>query len=478
MRWKMNNYKVSIGIEIHLELKTKSKMFSGAPCLFDSEVNTCCNEIDIAMPGTLPSVNKEAVKKAIMACNALNLNIDKLLRFDRKNYYYSDLPKGYQITQQSYPIGKNGNLKLEDSNITVGIERIHLEEDTAKQFHLKDHTLIDFNRAGTPLIELVSKPDLSNKEQVREYLESLRRIFVYLDISDAKMEEGSMRCDINISLSKDPNKLGKKVEIKNLNSISNAEKAIEFEIKRQSLLLDDNQLVQQETRRYNEDTKETVLMRRKEGTVDYKYFPEPNIVPILLDDAWINSISDEMPILPSVLKNMFINDYKLDVKEINYLLDNIAFQKYYIDAVDKTYKYSKSIFNYMSSELLSLLNKKSISIEETLIKPIYLKQLIIMIDDNTISNKQSKEVLELMINGDSPIDIVEREGLKQNNDSDLIVKLVDEVLKENEQSIIDYKNGKDRALGFLVGQVMKKSKGQANPSMASKYVKEALDAIE
>ena len=470
-------YDVTIGIEIHLELKTKTKMFSAAPCSFNQPANTACNEIDLGFPGVLPSVNLEAVKKAIQACIALNLTVDPLIKFDRKNYYYSDLPKGYQITQQFHPIGKNGVLEVHDNGekINVGIERIHMEEDTAKQFHLKEDTLIDFNRAGTPLIEIVSKPDMTNSNQVRNYLETLKRIFVYLGISDAKMEEGSMRCDINISLkNKGSSKLGKKVEIKNLNSISNAEKAIEFEIKRQSLLLDNNEPVNQETRRYDEKLKETILMRKKEGSVDYKYFPEPNIFPILLDNEWINTIKMNLPLLPQHFYNVYKNEYLLADNDVDFLLDNRDVANYFVKTLD-TCSNIKSVFNFITSELIGRLSKKNIDINNTLLTPNNLGELLNFVNDGSISNKQAKNLLDEMILGAKAKELIESKNMKQDSNSDVILKIVKEVLSENEQSIIDYKNGKDRALGFLVGQVMKKSKGQANPAIASKLVKEELD---
>ena len=471
------NYDVTIGIEIHLELKTKTKMFSGAPCTFNKQSNTSCNEIDLGFPGVLPSVNIEAVKKALQVCFALELDIEPLIRFDRKNYYYSDLPKGYQITQQFHPIGTNGFLEIHDLGETkkIGIERIHMEEDTAKQFHLKEDTLIDFNRAGTPLIEVVSKPDLSNSNQVRSYLETLRRIFVYLDISDAKMEEGSMRCDINISLKpKGSSTLGKKVEIKNLNSISNAEKAIQFEILRQSQLLDNNELVNQETRRYDEKLKETVSMRKKEGSVDYKYFPEPNILPIQLDKDWINNIKDKLPALPQHYYNIYINEYNLNETEANYLLDNRDVSKYFIETLN-TCSNVKNVYNFITSELIGRLSKNNINISNTLLTPLNLGELINFIIDGTISNKQAKVLLDEMLEGAKAKDLIESKNLKQDSNIDQILEIVKEVLQENPQSIIDYKNGKDRALGFLVGQIMKKSKGQANPAITSKLVKEELD---
>jgi len=297
------NYETVIGIEIHCELKTKSKMFSGAPVAVNMQPNTCVNEIDLGHPGVLPSLNKEAVRLSVLACSALNLEIDPVVRFDRKNYYYSDLPKGFQITQQFHPIGQHGyiDLELEEGTKRIRINRLHMEEDTAKQYHADEETWIDFNRAGTPLIEIVSEADIRSAKEAMAYVEKLRNILVYLDVTDGKMEEGSLRCDINISLREiGTEAFGVKTEVKNLNSISNIERAIQAEVERQSVLLNAGDIVEQATRRYDDVAKTTILMRKKEGTVDYKYFPEPNIPPIRLDQKWIKSIQASMPELPEL----------------------------------------------------------------------------------------------------------------------------------------------------------------------------------
>ncbi len=468
------NYDVTIGIEIHLELKTKTKMFSSAPCTFANTANSACTVVDIAHPGTLPVVNKEAVKKAIQACLALNLEIDNVIKFDRKNYYYSDLPKGYQITQQFYPIGKNGYMifDVDGEEKQVGIERIHMEEDTAKQYHLENETLIDFNRAGTPLIEIVSKPDMTCAKEARLYLENLRRILLFIDVSDAKMEEGSMRCDVNISLKpKGSKRLGTKVEIKNLNSTANVEKAIEYEIIRQSELLSNNEEITQSTRRYDEGSKTTILMRKKEGTVDYKFFPEPNIPPIKIDDIWLKNIIDTLPKLPKQVASEYKIKYEMTNKEIEYLLDNQNVAKYF-EQVAMLGRNYKVYFNFITSELMSLLNKSNQSFTETKITPTNLFELLEFIDNKVISNKQAKEVLEVMLDGTKANTIIEEKGLKQNSDDNEIRKLVIQAIETNPTSVNDYHNGKDRALGFIVGQVMKLSKGQANPGMTSEIVKD------
>lgn len=471
------NYDVVIGIEIHLELKTKTKMFSGAPYAFKSEANTCVNEIDLAFPGTLPCVNMEAVKKALEACMALHLDIDPLVKFDRKNYYYSDLPKGYQITQQFHPIGRNGyiDINVEGKTKRIRINRIHMEEDTAKQFHLFDETLIDFNRAGVPLIELVSEPDMSSGLEASLYVEKLRQTLLYLDVSDVRMEEGSMRCDVNISIKPEGSDVfGTKVEIKNLNSINNIKLAIDYEVNRQKEALEKGETIYQETRRFDEKTGTTVSMRKKEGAVDYKYFPEPNIFPILLSDEMLNEVRNNMPELPDQKHDRYIKEYGLSDAEASTLIQNKEMSLYY-DEMMKKAKNAKSALNLLMSELQGLLVKNNQNITNTKVQSESLAILSNMIEDKEISGKQAKDVLEAMLDGSDPRQIVKDRGMKQVSDEGAILSIVNAVLDENPNSIADYKGGKDRAMGFLVGQVMKKSKGQANPQMASKLVKQELD---
>lgn len=471
------NYDVVIGIEIHCELKTATKMFSGAPCSFGRKANTCTNEIDLGHPGAMPCVNKEAVLKAIQACTALHLTIDPLVKFDRKNYYYADLPKGFQITQQFHPIGRNGYVTINtgDGEKKIRINRIHMEEDTAKQFHLKNVSLLDYNRAGTPLIEIVSEPDMTNGKEAAAYVENLRQTLYYIGVSDVKMEEGSMRCDVNVSLKpKGSDVFGTKNEIKNLNSIRNVQKAIDFEIARQAKILDEGGVIEQATRRFDEATEETVLMRKKEGNVDYKFFPEPNIFPIQLDAAWIKKIQDELPELPEQRKARYAKDFKLTDKDIETLVNNKELADVY-EQVMKTCKNAKNACNWMLSDVIAWLREHNQSISECAMKPEYLASMVNMIEEGTISSKQAKtKVLDKMMQGEDPKGIVEKEGLKQVSDTSLIEKIILEVLDEQPQSIQDYANGKDRAVGFLVGQVMKKSKGQANPAMTNKMIVEEL----
>ncbi|TGY66731.1 Asp-tRNA(Asn)/Glu-tRNA(Gln) amidotransferase subunit GatB [Dubosiella muris] len=471
----MSNYFVTIGIEIHCELKTKTKMFSSAPTSFGEVANTCVNEIDLGHPGTLPCVNKHAIELAIKACTGMHCAIDPLVRFDRKNYYYSDLPKGYQITQQFFPIGKDGYVEIDvdGEKKKIGIERIHMEEDTAKQFHKETGTYIDFNRAGTPLIEIVSRPDMHSAKEAAAYVETLRKNLFYLNVSDVKMEEGSMRCDVNISLSADENTLGTKVEIKNLNSIANVQKAVQAEIERQSALLDSGEEVEQATRRFDEAQKTTILMRKKEGNVDYKYFPEPNIFPIQLDAAWIQNIQDHLEELPDARIERFMRDYGLNDYDAGVLVADRAMADYF-EAVAKQTKETKKAANWIIGDMSAWLNKNAKNFETIEVEPQALATLIDLISKGEISGKQGKVVFEEVMLGKDPKQVVEEKGMKQVSDDGAILALVNSVLDANPQSIEDYKNGKDRAIGFLVGQVMKASKGQANPKRTNELIREEL----
>lgn len=469
-------YDVTIGIEIHCQLKTKTKMFSGAPTSFGRKPNVCTNEIDLGHPGTLPCVNKEAVVKAIEACTALHLTIDPLVKFDRKNYYYSDLPKGFQITQQFHPIGRNGYIMIdtEEGQKKIRINRIHMEEDTAKQFHLTKFSLLDYNRAGTPLIEIVSEPDMHNGEEAEKYVEALRQTLYYIGVSDCKMEEGSMRCDVNVSIApKGSNTLGVKNEIKNLNSISHIGKAVDYEVERQKELLEKGEKVLQETRRFDEKTNTTVMMRRKEGNVDYKFFPEPNIFPIRLDAKWIKSIQDSMPELPEERKARYTNDFGLNEHDINVLIAN----KELGDFFEETMKYSKNakgVCNWLLGEVQGWLNKHEQTIVNTELRPEALAKLVEMIDTNEISSKQAKELIDDIMTGKDPAESAKEKGLQQVTNTDELANMIKDVLDENTQAIEDFKAGKGRAVGFLVGQVMKKSKGQANPGLVNQILQEEL----
>ena len=470
------NYETVIGIEIHCELKTKTKMFSGAPVSFGAVANSCVNEIDLGHPGTMPCVNKDAVRLAVMAASALHCEIDPLVKFDRKNYYYSDLPKGFQITQQFHPIGSGGYVEIETDagKKQIRLNRIHMEEDTAKQFHNEEGTLIDFNRAGTPLVEIVSEADMRSGQEAAAYVEKLRSILNYLGVSDVKMEEGSMRCDVNISLREaGSTEFGVKTEIKNLNSIANISKAVDYEVARQSEILNAGGTIVQETRRFDEASKATVSMRKKEGNVDYKYFPEPNILPIRLDAAWIADIQAHLPELPDQRKARYMSEYCLNDYDASVLVNNRELAEFYDEVCRYTKEY-KTAANWTIVELTAALNKSNRKLEDHPCDPKHLADMIQMIKSGAISSKQAKTVFEEILQGKDPQSVVEEKGMKQMSDGDELLKLVNEVLDNNPKSIEDFKNGKDRAVGFLVGQVMKASKGTANPAMTNQLIKQEL----
>lgn len=469
------NYETVIGIEIHCELKTKTKMFSSAPVSVSSLPNTCVNEIDLGHPGTLPSLNKEAVRLSLMACMALNCEIDPLIKFDRKNYYYSDLPKGFQITQQFYPIGKNGYLDIPTDNGVkrIRINRLHMEEDTAKQYHSDDETWIDFNRAGTPLVEIVSEADIRSAQEAMAYVEKLRNILVYLGVTDGKMEEGSLRCDVNISLREVGSEaFGVKTEIKNLNSISNIEKAVQSEVIRQTELLENNQPVEQATRRYDDVQKTTILMRMKEGSVDYKYFPEPNIPPVLIDSNWMKSIQENLPELPDRREKRYM-DAGLNAYDASQLIQNKALSDFFDELIQET-SYVKLAANWCLSDILANFSSKQLLEKSYSLKIKEMGHMINALGKQEISSKQAKDIFVELLKGNEYHATVKALNIEQVSDQSVLVQMVEDILNENEQSIIDYHNGKDRALGFLMGQIMKKSKGQANPVITNQLLVEGL----
>ena len=469
-------YETVIGIEIHCELKTKTKMFSSAPVAFGEVANTCVNEVDLGHPGTLPCVNKEAVRLAVKAATALRCDIDPLVKFDRKNYYYSDLPKGFQITQQFHPIGRNGciTIETEDGKKDIRINRIHMEEDTAKQFHSDAGTLIDFNRAGTPLVEIVSEADMRSGSEAAAYVEKLRTLLYYLGVSDVKMEEGSMRCDVNVSIRPvGSTAFGTKTEVKNLNSISNVQKAIDAEVERQIQLVENGEKVEQATRRYDETQKTTILMRKKEGNVDYKFFPEPNITPIRLSDEWISEIQENMEELPDERKARYMGQNELSAYDADVLVSNRELSDFYDEVIKHTKAYKKAA-NWVIVELSAALNKANIKPADNPCKAEYLADMINMVEAQEISGKQAKVVFEEIMKGKDPKKVVEEKGMKQMSDASELLAMINTVLDNNPQSIEDFKNGKDRAVGFLVGQVLKASKGQANPAMTNKLIQEEL----
>lgn len=467
-----------IGLEIHVELKTKSKMFSSAPVAYGKEPNTLCAPLDMAFPGTMPVVNKEAVIYAIRVSNALHMSIDNQLHFDRKNYFYSDLPKGYQITQDRRPIGKEGYLEIEvDGKVKrIGIERLHMEEDTCKQLHFPAFTLLNYNRAGTPLVEIVSKPELRSGEEAMKYVEKIRSIVVFSGVSDGKMEEGSLRVDTNVSIRpKGSSEFGKKVEVKNINSINYVQKAIDFEVARQAKLIEEGKEILQETRRFDDETGETVSMRLKTDSVDYKYFPEGNITPINLSDEFIEEAIKSCPELAESKKARYIKEFGLNEYDASLLVNEKAVSEYY-DLATKFTKAYKLLANWVNVDVASYLNKNIIGIEAFPLSAEKLAGLVNMVEASEVNSNQAREIFAKMIEANLDAKAA-KEALgisSQISDMSFIIDAVNAVLEENPQAIVDYKEGKGRALGFLVGQIMKKTQGKINPKLTSDVLLEEL----
>ena len=467
-----------IGLEIHVELKTKSKMFSTAPVAYGKEPNTLCAPLDMAFPGTLPTVNKEGVVYAIRVSNALHMKIDNELHFDRKNYFYSDLPKGFQITQNRRPIGSDGYLEIEvdGKRKRIGIERLHIEEDTCKQLHFPAFTLLNYNRAGTPLIEIVSKPELRSGEEAMKYVEKIRSIVVFSGVSDGKMEEGSLRVDTNVSIRpKGSNTFGTKVEVKNINSINYVQKAIDFEVNRQAKLLEEGKKIVQETRRYDDKKNETISMRLKTDSVDYKYYPETNITPIKLSDEFIKNAIDSCPELAESKKARYVKEHGLNNYDASLLVSEKAVSDYY----DEATKYSKAyklLANWINVDVAAYLNKNIIPITEFPLSPERLAGLVKMVEANEVNSNQAREIFAKMLEaGVDANKAKEMLGISsQISDLEFIKETINKVLEDNPQAIIDYKEGKGRALGFLVGQTMKMTQGKINPKLTTDLLLEEL----
>ncbi|MEN2768139.1 Asp-tRNA(Asn)/Glu-tRNA(Gln) amidotransferase subunit GatB [Ornithinibacillus xuwenensis] len=473
------NFETIIGLEVHVELKTKSKIFSPSPNAFGAEPNSNVNPIDLGYPGVLPVLNEEAVNFAMKAAMALNCQIATDTKFDRKNYFYPDNPKAYQISQFDQPIGEHGWIEIEvgGKKKRIGITRVHLEEDAGKLTHGDDgYSYVDFNRQGTPLIEIVSEPDMRTPEEAYAYLEKLKTIIQYTGVSDVKMQEGSLRCDANISLRPyGQEKFGTKAELKNLNSFTFVQKGLEFEEKRQEKVLLSGGEILQETRRYDEKTKETILMRVKEGSDDYRYFPEPDLVPLYIDDAWKERIRNEIPELPDARKQRYINELGLSEYDASMLTGSKEMADFFEETIQQGADI-KQASNWLMGEVSGYMNKHYKELHELALTPDALGKMITLIEDGTISSKIAKKVFaELVENGGDPEQIVKDKGMVQISDEGQLREVITAILNDNEQSIIDYKNGKDRALGFLVGQVMKATKGQANPPMVNKILIEEMD---
>ena len=463
--------KPTIGIEVHVELKSMAKVFSLSKNNFNDEENTNINVIDLGYPGVLPRLNKGVIDDALKACLALNFNINRLMHFDRKNYFYPDLPKGYQITQQDTPIGYDGYVEIENKKIYL--ERMHIEEDTCKSLHTTD-TLLNFNRAGVPLLEIVTKPCISSGKEAVEYLEKLRETLLYLGISDVKIEEGSMRCDVNVSVS-DTDELGTKVEVKNIGSISNVGVAIDYEIQRQEELVANAEVIIEQTRRFDDKTKTTILMRYKETGNDYRYFPEPDIPYVYIDDEWIEQIKKEMPVLTDELKDKYIK-LGINNNNIKTIIANKEICNFFETVVDDVNPNIAA--NLLTGDILSYLNKHFIKLEESKLTKDNFIKLVELLDKKTISSKQGKEVINILLDtGKDVLDIVKENKMEQISDNSLVLDIVTKVIDANPDSVKDFKEGKDRAVKYLMGQVMKESKGQVNPGLANQVLIEELKKL-
>jgi aspartyl-tRNA(Asn)/glutamyl-tRNA(Gln) amidotransferase subunit B len=473
-------YETVIGLEVHVQLSTESKLFSGSATKFGAEPNTQANIFDLAMPGTLPVLNGKAVAMAVKFGVAIGAEIGKHSVFDRKNYFYPDLPKGYQVSQLDYPTVGKGTLTVtldDGSEKVIGVTRAHMEEDAGKSLHedYQGMTGIDLNRAGTPLLEIVSEPDLRSAKEAVAYLKKLHSIIRYLDISDAIMAQGSMRCDANVSIRPvGQEEFGTRTEIKNINSFKFVERAINYEVQRQKDVLEDGGRIVQETRLYDADKDETRSMRSKEVANDYRYFPEPDLLPIVIDDAYIEAIRATLPELPDTRGARFVSEYGLSEYDAGVLVATREMADYF-ETTAKLSGDAKLAANWVSQDLQALLNKHGWELDESPIQAERLAMLIQRIKDNTISGKIAKTVFDAMLDDSSDVDaIIEAKGLKQVTDSGALESLVDKVITENPDQAQQYRDGKVQVIGFLVGQCMQLSKGKANPAQVNEILRGKL----
>ena len=472
-------YKVVVGLEMHCELKSNSKVFSSAENSYNELANANVRPVDMAFPGTLPVVNKECVRKALLMSMVLNCKQPEYMYFDRKNYYYPDLPKGFQITQMHDPVGVDGNIIIEcdDYEKNVLIHDIHLEEDAASLDHYYDTSLIDYNRAGVPLLELVTEPCLSSAEEAVAFLETMRRIYQYCGVSEADTKKGQIRCDVNVSImDPDATELGTKVEIKNINSFGNVYDAIIYEVKRQSELKDAGRYdeVVQETRRFDEETGTTIHMRSKVDAIDYKYFVEPNIPKYKIDKKWLDEIRKDIPMLPRERKNKYINEYGLSEYDANIIIK----EKEYADYFEKCISLGmdkKQAANWLIVQIIAYLNKYEITLQDFYLTPEYLNQIISELDKGTISSKQSKEIFFKSLEEiKEPKNFISKEN-SQISDINTLNNIIDNIISNNINQVNAYKSGKTNLFDYFVGQVMKETKGKANPTITKKILKDKLD---
>ncbi|NHM28291.1 Asp-tRNA(Asn)/Glu-tRNA(Gln) amidotransferase subunit GatB [Desulfofundulus sp. TPOSR] len=478
----MTEYETIIGLEVHVELKTKSKIFCPSTTEFGGDPNTHVCPVCLGLPGVLPVLNKKVLEYAIRAALALNCEIAEYSKFDRKNYYYPDLPKNYQISQYDLPLARNGYLNIEVNGQTkrIGITRIHMEEDAGKLIHqgtiaTSPYSLVDYNRTGVPLIEIVSEPDMRSPEEARAYLEKLKAIIQYTGVSDCKMEEGSLRCDANVSVRpRGSREFGTKTEIKNMNSFKALQRALAYEVERQIAVLQEGGRIVQETRTWDENKGVTLPMRSKEEAHDYRYFPEPDLVPLVIDRQWVEEIRATLPELPDERRNRYIKRYDLPAYDATVLTATKEMADYFEECV-ALYPNAKAVSNWMMGDLSRLLNAHNMDITRCKVSPRQLTDMLKLMDRGTISGKIAKTVFEEMFaTGKDPEQIVQEKGLVQITDEGAIAAVVEEVLASNAKVVEDYLKGKDRAFGFLVGQVMKATRGKANPELVNRLLKEKL----
>lgn len=475
----MSKYKVVIGLEMHCEMKSNTKVFSSAKNSYSDIANINVNPVDMAFPGILPVLNKECVRKAIMAALILNCKVPEYMYFDRKNYYYPDLPKGYQITQLHDPVGVNGSIKIDCNGVTkkIKIHDIHLEEDAASMEHFSDVSLINYNRAGVPLLELVTEPCIESPEEAVAFLEEMRRIYQYADISEADTKKGQIRCDVNVSImDKDSNELGTKVEVKNVNSFGNVYETIKYEIERQSKLKDKGRYdeVVQETRRFDEETGTTIRMRTKADAIDYKYFVEPNIPKFKIDSNLVEEIKKCIPVLPNERKIKYINEYGLSEYDANIIIKNKEYADYFEECVSLGMD-KKIVANYLIVQIIAYLNKEAISLNEFYLKPNLLNQIISELEKGNISSKQAKDIFNKALEEEKePKNFISKDNA-QISDSNELTIIIDNILKNNTSQVEAYKGGKTNLFDYFVGQVMKETRGKANPSLTKEILKDKLD---
>ncbi len=467
-------YKKTIGIEVHVELKTKEKLFSPSINSYGSLANTNCNIIDLGYPGVLPTLNQEAIDLAIRACSVLNCKIRKKMHFDRKNYFYPDNPKNFQITQERTPIGYDGYVEIDDDGVKKKIEilEMHIEEDTCKSIHSKERTLLDFNRAGVPLVEIVTKPCIKTSKEATLYLEKLRELLLYAGVSDCKIEEGSMRCDANISIS-NTDSLGVKIEVKNIGSITNVGLAIDYEGIRQEKLLQEGKTLKEETRRYDAKLGKTILMRVKETGNDYRYFPEPDIPYLILTDEKIKEVEGNIPTSSSIRREKYL---KAGISLVN--VEKLIANKDLSDYLEEFTNINlKTASNLLLGDIQAYLNKTNKTIKDTNLTKEKMLQIVEKLDTNVISNKNFKDIIEDVMETDKSVsDILELKGIKNVVDNEMVLDIINKVIKEQEKVVKDYLDGNDRSLKFLMGQVMKESKGSVNPKLANDLLIETLNS--